>query len=233
MHTKELKEKLFDEHGRETVPVEMPKGTYQNLSFCETQSRLGFHLGQKSKGTISFFSELFRHGIEDARKKRFNPAELIKESVGNYMEVAPDEYRNKAHIIELELEGGFEIYMNPHYLRYIIINLLHNSFKHGGKELSKIRIKLDGKKRQLTYFDDGVGVPDHAISLIFNAGYSTGGQGLGLYFVKRVLEASRAQVLLTSKQGRASHATFTITFDALDESYMRWDQEQNERNYFS
>ncbi len=75
-------------------------------------------------------------------------------------------------------------------LRQVFYNLIDNSLKHGKKIT---QINLDYRKDEsaiiLIYQDNGVGIPLEAKDKIFEAGFSTsGGSGLGLQLVKKIIE---------------------------------------------
>jgi PAS domain S-box-containing protein len=77
-------------------------------------------------------------------------------------------------------------------LRQLVYNLIDDSLKYGRK-ISHIRIryeKAEGNQLRLVYEDDGVGIALDAKPRIFDQGYTTGkGSGLGLYLVRRIIEA--------------------------------------------
>lgn len=83
----------------------------------------------------------------------------------------------------------FSRVFNPFKFRVIIDNLISNSRK---AKATHIDIKIDVPDKntmELRIKDDGVGIPDEDVQRIFNFGYSkTGGSGIGLYQVKKILE---------------------------------------------
>jgi PAS domain S-box-containing protein len=74
-------------------------------------------------------------------------------------------------------------------LGHLFYNLIDNSIKHG-KRVSQITLRYEetDKNKQIIYEDDGVGIPLENKAKIF-AGFTTGGTGLGLKLVKRIVNA--------------------------------------------
>ncbi len=106
------------------------------------------------------------------------------------------------------------IQVHPTYFRRVIANLIQNAIEASDKELSKINFSVyqvgDTVKIEIT--DDGKGISDDAIALIFENGARFNkpeGSGLGLYFVKRCIGAWQGNVVVNSTLGHG--ATFAIS----------------------
>ena len=75
-------------------------------------------------------------------------------------------------------------------LRQVLYNLVDNSLKHGEK-VTKIRLhcKKDDNGVKLIYEDNGVGIPKRHKTILFSKGLkSNKGSGLGLKFIKKIME---------------------------------------------
>lgn len=97
-------------------------------------------------------------------------------------------------------------------LRGVLLNLISNALTHGGRGVTvEVRIDVDGS---IVVADGGVGVTVEARERIFEAfqraSEGSAGAGLGLYIVREVLSAHRAQIEL--RDGRPG-AVFRIRFD--------------------
>ncbi len=107
-------------------------------------------------------------------------------------------------------------------IRYIFINLLDNAIKYNSIQ-GKISISLKMKNNQihLQVSDTGPGIPEADISEIFEPFYtvgddrsrSSGGSGLGLAFVKKLVEKLNGKIEVISQVGKGSD--FIITFSIL------------------
>jgi signal transduction histidine kinase len=84
-------------------------------------------------------------------------------------------------------------------VQLLVTNLIVNAIKHsGGSNLtvSLAQNSSDGKRVQISFEDDGIGIPKREMNSIFapfkrgsNAQDGDGGQGIGLALVKQILEA--------------------------------------------
>lgn len=74
-------------------------------------------------------------------------------------------------------------------LEQLFYNLIDNSLKHG-KNVNRIRLCYEktGDKIKLFYEDNGVGIPQENKKKIFSEGFTTGGSGIGLKLVKKMIE---------------------------------------------
>lgn len=104
-------------------------------------------------------------------------------------------------------------------VQQVVVNLLSNAFKFtekGGVTL-KIGADVDNKIWSLAVTDTGVGIPPHAIDIIFEQfrqvdGSSTRtfqGVGLGLAITRHLVQMMEGKIKVESKMGEGS--TFTVT----------------------
>jgi PAS domain S-box-containing protein len=75
-------------------------------------------------------------------------------------------------------------------LRQLFYNLIDNSLKHG-KTVTGVKLWFNNEASviKLYYEDNGVGISEANKSLIFSEGFTTGGSGLGLKLVKKMIES--------------------------------------------
>jgi signal transduction histidine kinase len=99
-------------------------------------------------------------------------------------------------------------------LERVINKLLTNAIKYGlGKPIT-IRLKRDGSVIKLSFEDHGIGVDPKDYLRIFQrleravSEWYYGGLGLGLWIVKRIVNASGGEVSVSSQLGAG--ATFTV-----------------------
>jgi two-component system sensor histidine kinase PilS (NtrC family) len=111
-------------------------------------------------------------------------------------------------------ESGIWISMDPLHLRQILWNLLINAAEaiQGG---GNIHIEMQGSKYNYAYLkisDNGCGISQEDIKLIFNPFFTTksSGTGLGLSIVHRILEAYDALLDVESEKNKGT--TFTLQF---------------------
>jgi len=96
-------------------------------------------------------------------------------------------------------------------LRQLFYNLIDNSLKHG-KTVRKIQLSCTQNDREakLTYEDDGVGIPQGDKSKIFLESFTTGGSGLGLKLVKRMIEVYGWTITEEGEPGKGAKFVITI-----------------------
>jgi PAS domain S-box-containing protein len=95
-------------------------------------------------------------------------------------------------------------------LTRLFYNLIDNSLKYGGK-LTYMRIRMEKGREELKliYEDDGVGIPLAEKSKLFTKGYGKG-TGLGLYLIKKIMEAYGWAIKETGELGKGAQFTMTI-----------------------
>ena len=115
----------------------------------------------------------------------------------------------KGVIVSFNLKG-IKIFSDPLFER-VFYNLIDNSLRHGGRDLSEISIKwmYHDDSLCLVYEDNGVGIPDEKKEIIFRRGYGSN-TGFGLFLVREILSITGITIIET---GKACHgARFEIFF---------------------
>ncbi len=148
------------------------------------------------------------------KKERFDMHELLDEVKDNFefnqMETGGQ--------ITLELKASpFELYVDPVHLSNVVYNLMDNAVKYCEKT-PEIVIKTSTDKRWfvLEVTDNGIGMRRDDIKMIFDKFYRvpTGnrhdvkGFGLGLYYVKLIIQEHGGQIFVKSAIGKGT--TFTV-----------------------
>jgi PAS domain S-box-containing protein len=116
---------------------------------------------------------------------------------------------------------AFTVKADPELLRMAVENITSNASKYT-KNCKKITLKLVRAEAQIhiKICDQGVGIPEEQIKDLFKKfkrihnelSIAVGGSGLGLYWVKKVIELHKGKIEVTSKYGQGS--TFTIILPA-------------------
>ncbi|MDB5013860.1 MAG: chemotaxis protein CheR, partial [Daejeonella sp.] len=102
-------------------------------------------------------------------------------------------------------------------LRSILLNLITNAIKFGSSgRHTEIRIKTERVDSHivLTVQDNGIGINPDRLNFIFKMyqrlNVDTEGQGIGLYLIKKIIDASGGKIEVESEAGKGS--TFKIYF---------------------
>jgi signal transduction histidine kinase len=131
---------------------------------------------------------------------------LVRETVDGFK--AQLEQTNSA--VEIVAEHPVHGIWDRLRLQQVVSNLLTNAMKYGNGK--PIRISVHSSKHSATVVmrDEGIGIPEEHQGIIFEAfergSYQagTGGLGLGLYIVRRIVEAHQGSIRVDSKPGLGS-----------------------------
>ena len=202
-----LASKMLEEHLK-SLPAAKPK-EYVRLIRNENE---------KMKTHIDRVLELA--GLESGRYI-FDKTEV---KVENLLQEAADSLRVK-------IKPGGEIsydfqtentvrYLDKNHFYNVIVNLLENAIKYCDKDFPKIEIKTEtvGSKFLIKITDNGKGIPAAAQKQIFEKFFrvtdgdlhEVKGFGLGLSYVRQVVEKHGGSISVESEIGKGS--TFIITF---------------------
>ncbi len=163
----------------------------------------------------------------------FNLYELIEHNIELMQPVA----RHKKLTLSYEIEPSIPFYFSGlrNYLDRTILNLLSNALKFTDKGFVKINVQLEGDSSsqlgetaelQITVEDSGAGIPNEKFETIFEhfsrltPSYQGlyKGTGLGLYTVKRYIEAMQATINITSEVGVGTRFVINLPLVVSDHS---------------
>lgn len=104
-------------------------------------------------------------------------------------------------------EPGVRIRGDPETLRQAFLNVLRNAAEAlgpGGR--AEVIVEEDGDAAEVTFVDNGPGIPEELRDRIFEPLFTTRseGTGLGLTIVKRIVEAHAGTVRVESEPGRGT-----------------------------
>lgn len=127
--------------------------------------------------------------------------------------------KRKQVSFETHFTDNLLVTADPVHMANIISNLMENAVKYSGSSV-RIRVEchLHGHELTLKVSDDGIGIPVSEQGRVFDKFYrssnlpdrSLPGIGLGLSYVKLLVEAHRGTVFLTSQIGRGTTVEITI-----------------------
>ncbi len=149
-------------------------------------------------------------GAMTLSKTEFGLDDLVHEVVDIYGIVAED----KNVGIRTVLEQAPRVVADVNRLRQVLANLLDNAIKYSDEKSEVcITARRDGSSAVIEVEDQGPGIPKDEQPRIWErlyrgAGTGRRGLGLGLSFVRAIVEAHAGEVYVESEPGRGS--TFTI-----------------------
>lgn len=127
---------------------------------------------------------------------------------------------NKPVDINIDVPDNLSVRADSLHLGNILSNLIDNAIKYSGNSVN-IDIKADD--RSITIADNGIGIEKGNLPYIFDKfyrvtsgdRYEAGGYGLGLFYVKQIVELLGWSIDVTSKPGQGTR--FTLKFKSDEE----------------
>ncbi len=130
--------------------------------------------------------------------------------------------KNEEAVLQLNFgDGEHEIIADPVHITNVLHNLTDNAIKYS-KEIPKLTISTWQNEKELfvEFKDEGIGIKKEHLKSIFEKFYRvpTGnvhdvkGFGLGLYYVKLIIEAHRGDISVKSTLGIGTSITIRLPF---------------------
>ena len=117
--------------------------------------------------------------------------------------------------INVDIDEGIMVEADRTHLANVLNNLIDNAIKYSG---DSVEITIMGDNKSLSIKDNGIGIPSKSIPYLFNKFYrvphgnrqDVRGYGIGLYYVKSILDKMGWTIEVKSTGGEGS--VFTIKF---------------------
>ncbi len=144
----------------------------------------------------------------------FKPERVVFSKLFKEMEILfRDVFLKKG--IEFKIQVLNDGYVKGSYelLKQVLINLLKNSFESTEKGEVVLSVKKD-KKWIIEVIDTGKGMSDEEIKKVFKEKFTTKkeGSGIGLLWVKKVVEAHEGKVEIESRRGEGTVVRIYLPF---------------------
>ncbi len=139
----------------------------------------------------------------------FDLSELVREIVDRFSE----QLKAAQCTIETDLEDNLWVNWDRNRIAQVITNLISNAIKHAPKSEIRVSATKTAKLARLVVQDFGPGIPKDKQAKIFDrferadATINISGMGLGLYIVKKIVEAHKGAIRVDSELGRGSEFT--------------------------
>ena len=160
------------------------------------------HLKKVSYGFLDFSR------LDEVNPEWFDLFEAAKEEVASFKSLYP---KIDFHF---SVKGrDFRVCWDRLKIKQVVKNILINSIEAIGDRRGKIHLNLEeeAKRIRIDISDNGIGLDNRELELIFDEDYSTKeiGTGLGLFIVKRIVELHLGRIEIRSKKNRGT----TVTLD--------------------
>jgi two-component system osmolarity sensor histidine kinase EnvZ len=131
-----------------------------------------------------------------------------------------EHYRRHGSTVATELPRVPELPLQAMAMRRVLLNLIDNALRYGGKEVS-VAVRAENGAAVLDVADRGPGIPaaeaerlKQPFTRLEAARSDKGGAGLGLAIVERVVRAHRGSFELLAREGGGLIARIRLPFDA-------------------
>jgi Na+/proline symporter/signal transduction histidine kinase len=162
--------------------------------------------------TIENLLAVLSQSVKKEEKSVFNVKPCIYQAVEDCELIMPH-----ARDIKIKISENFKVKCAYNCLKYIIINLIKNTYNRSGENtLIEIRTEPD-KPSTIYYIDYGKKMSEDDVKMIFDKFYShsTGGTGIGLEFCKLVMEDLNGNIECYSSAKMNGYTVFTLKFPRL------------------
>lgn len=113
--------------------------------------------------------------------------------------------------ISIKINEETDVTCDPHWMEQVIYNILKNSIEANATEI-QVYVKKTGHNFLIEIRDNGKGMDKEELSHIFDMFYTTKtrGLGLGMYLVKKIIEAHGGEISAESSPSRGVKFTIKI-----------------------
>ncbi len=154
-------------------------------------------------------------GMERRRTMKFKPEEIQLRSFIEEITAAQRMRGDKDITINVDMAENIIVEADKTHLANVLNNLIDNAIKYSE---SSVEINITGNDEGFSVRDNGIGIPSKSIPFLFNKFYrvphgnrqDVRGYGIGLYYVKSIIDKMGWTIEVKSKEGDGS--VFIIKF---------------------
>jgi signal transduction histidine kinase len=189
-------------------------GAEKQYGFIEMIDRQGGRLLRLVEDVLT--TARIESGTPIMNRRRLN----LREAVGDIIEALAQTTIGEGRQIVLKTEPDDpHVWGDPTAIHQIVMNLLENALKYSPPEkLVRVTVRELPAEAVIAVVDEGQGIPEEQMETIFDrfrqldssSTRRVGGVGLGLFIVKRLVDAHGGRVEVESTPGRGS--TFMVRF---------------------
>ncbi|WP_052190662.1 ATP-binding protein [Chitinibacter sp. ZOR0017] len=172
------------------------------MQYLDESSMIAELVERNARRASNLIANLKQVAVDTASSNRrdFDLRQVIEETIA----AQAVNLRHKNVRIENRIPAGLQLLSYPGALEQIISNFIHNSLVHAFTPEQEGQIVLDGRmlnaqQIELSYRDNGCGIPDAIKKRVFDPFFTTrfghGGSGLGLYLVYSLVNGTLGGVL--------------------------------------
>lgn len=156
--------------------------------------------------------------MERRRTMKLKPERVLLRSFIEEIASAQRMRGDKKITIYVEVDEDVSIEADKTHLSNILNNLIDNAIKYSG---SSVEITISGNESEISVADNGIGIPAKSMPYLFDKFYrvphgnrqDVRGYGIGLYYVKSILDNMGWSIDVKSKEREGSVFTIKISKD--------------------
>ncbi len=153
--------------------------------------------------------------MERRKTMKLKPETILLQPFVEEIATAQSMRGDKTIIINVDVDPNISIDADKTHLSNVMNNLIDNAIKYSG---DSVTITISGNEKLISVTDNGIGIPAKSIPYLFNKFYrvphgnrqDVRGYGIGLYYVKSILDKMGWDIEVKSKEGEGS--VFTIKY---------------------
>ena len=151
---------------------------------------------------------------QDCLLRQVNLGKIVAQAVENHRSLLIQSG------VRVETEGlDCTVYTDEKWAVFILGQLLQNAFRYRGTEpVITLSAKPLGKQVQLAVRDNGIGIPAHELTRVFDRGFTGsngrsrgGATGMGLYLCKKLASFLDLGLHIASQEGEGTAVTLTFS----------------------
>lgn len=156
--------------------------------------------------------------MERRKTMKLKPETVLLRPFVEEIAIAQRMRGEKGITISITVDEGVSIKADKTHLSNILNNLIDNAIKYSG---DSVAITISGNEKEISVADNGIGIPAKSIPYLFNKFYrvphgnrqDVRGYGIGLYYVKSILDKMGWDIDVRSKEREGSVFTIKISND--------------------
>jgi len=200
------------------APLMSVKGLLNIIKLDTEKKNTDLYLAliEKSVGRLdNFITDIIQYSRNtrtDVEEKEIDVATLLQESLEalRFMEGA----EHVRSTLRTDIRAPF--YSDPNRLLMVFNNIISNAVRYRNStrqdSFLDVNLSVDGERAQISFSDNGIGIPvehqEAIFDMFFRVGSEGQGSGLGLYIVKDAVTRLHGTVSVQSAPGKGT--TFTV-----------------------
>lgn len=156
--------------------------------------------------------------MERRKTMKLKPETVLLRPFVEEIAIAQRMRGEKGITISITVDEDVSIKADKTHLSNILNNLIDNAIKYSG---DSVAITISGNEKEISVADNGIGIPAKSIPYLFNKFYrvphgnrqDVRGYGIGLYYVKSILDKMGWNIDVRSKEREGSVFTIKISND--------------------